>query len=355
MGHIHGTPYNLEPSCGDGVFVQSFRGLHRHTIQLTGIELCEEEALKARDRVRENRFLRAEILHANFLPWAVKMLESGKQFDAVVGNPPYIRYQCLKHDDQRLAKRIFERYHLSFTRHANAWVPFVIASLGMLKPGGRMAMVVPSELLHVLHAAPARQFLSNECRRILIIDPIELLFEKALQGTVLLMVEKRSSRAEASEGVSVTPVAGNDFLYKDPESFFKNATYVSGEILDHKWTELLLSPAELSVLEKVRRLSTIRRFGDIASVDAGILTGANKFFVVDRATVQRFSLSRFARPVLGRSEYCPGVIYDGALHQENEAKGLPSSLICFDKTPVGRPQRTREYIDLGERENLHTR
>lgn len=35
---------------------------------------------------------------------------------------------------------------VKFTKHTNAWVPFVISSISMLNPGGRLGMVIPSEI-----------------------------------------------------------------------------------------------------------------------------------------------------------------------------------------------------------------
>jgi len=333
----------LEPSVGDGAFLRAFQGLHRG-IRFTGIELAGEEAIKARKTAEGNGF-QAEILQGNFLAWA---LESVEHYDAVVGNPPYVRYQYLAEEDHALAEQVFERHHLAFTRHANAWVPFVVASLGKLAPGGRLAMVIPSEVLHVLHAAPVRTFLMSECRRVLIIDPRKLLFEGTLQGTVLLMAEKKLG-GESPEGVSIVPAAG-DFLAQDPEELFERATYAPTD--RGKWTKLLLSSLESEVFEEAR--SSIRRFQDMASVDLGILTGANAFFVVDKATVARHHLSGFALPVLGKSGQCPGVIYDEALHQENEARGLRTNLISFGKEER-LPKGARGYIALGESQKIHLR
>ena len=44
------------------------------------------------------------------------------------------------------------------------------------------------------------------------IDPNELLFEDALQGTVLLMVTKKSNAQQVSEGVAIIAAPNNDFL-----------------------------------------------------------------------------------------------------------------------------------------------
>ena len=51
-------------------------------------------------------------------------------------------------------------------------------------------------------------------------------------------------------------------------------------------------------------------FNDVAEVDVGIVTGANKFFLVDDETVIYYGLQKWAIPMFGRSDHCPGIIYD---------------------------------------------
>jgi hypothetical protein len=46
-------------------------------------------------------------------------------------------------------------------------------------------MVVPSEIVHVMHAQSLRTYLGEQCRRIVIVDPQEIWFEGTLQGAVL--------------------------------------------------------------------------------------------------------------------------------------------------------------------------
>lgn len=346
----------LEPSCGDGVFLKAFSELAEYQVTITGVELLKEEATKAGQAVTGEFLSNSKVIESNFLEWAIKRLQDGVTFDAVVGNPPYIRYQYLELKDQELAAQIFKRYQLPFTKHTNAWVPFVIASIGLLAPGGRLAMVIPSEILHVLHANSLRNYLLNECNRILMIDPTELLFEEALQGTILLMVEKKLNTNKPSEGVAVVSANNNDFLLEDPESFYKKSNYISGDVLNGKWMKVLLSEEELLTFENAVKLDLIRRFGEIASVDVGIVTGANKFFLVDDATVNKYELNSYVRPMFGRSEHCPGVIYDDNTHLSNKERGMPANFVMFGNTPLeSLTSKAKEYVSHGEEQKLHTR
>jgi len=346
----------LEPSCGDGEFVRAVRAVHDYRLQFTGVEIHPGEAEKARSEAMGARKIKTEIHTCNFLEWYLSKIDAGISFDAVVGNPPYIRYQYLEPKDQDLAKAIFDKHGLAFTKHTNAWVPFIIASVSLLAPGGRIAMVIPSEILHVLHAEPLRKLLLSECQRILLIDPSELLFEEALQGTVLLMAEKKAAPADPSQGVCILPMGDNEFLKQDPELLCANVSYVSGDVLNGKWMKVLLSFEELEVFEKVYHKPTIHRFRNIASVDVGIVTGANKFFLVDDATISKYELEEYARPMFGRSDHCPGIIYDCDAHKANRTRGLPTNFLMIGKIPTSElSDGARKYIQEGEKDGLHKR
>ncbi len=346
----------LEPSCGDGSFLRSLVRHVDYSADVTGVEIHAVEAEKSRRSAAGNPKLKAVIENADFLDYALKKIENSDCFDAVLGNPPYIRYQYLSAVDQLLSERIFAWNGLPFTKHTNAWVPFVIASLDLLSPGGRLGMVIPSELMHVLHAASLRSHLLRHCSRVLMIDPTELLFDEALQGTVLLMLEKKISHDTERGSVAVTAVPDVSFAKLDPTELFENANYVSGNEVNGKWLTVLLEKEELKVLEKARGLPTVRKFSDVAKVDVGIVTGANKFFLVNDETVKRYDLSDYVHPMFGRSEHCPGIVYDEATHKSNVIRGLPAHFVYFGGvTDESLTEGAREYIALGEDQDLHTR
>src|SRR5579871_4786724 len=144
----------LEPACGDGAFIAALGRLPRGSLEtLVACEIDPAEAAHAKRQAAALPDVAVQIVPDDFLRWHLEC-DGSAGFDAVLGNPPFIRYQYLDEAMQSRAEQLFGRYGLPFTRHTNAWVPFVVASLAMLRPGGRLAMVVPAELLHVLHARP---------------------------------------------------------------------------------------------------------------------------------------------------------------------------------------------------------
>jgi len=347
----------LEPSCGDGIFVDALAKVHtRARLSFTGFELLDEEAAKAKKRCLGVTRFTSKIHNKDFLDFAIAQILAGRSdFDCVVGNPPFIRYQYLPMDAQRKAESIFKLLRLPFTKHTNAWVPFVLACVAMLKPGGRLGMILPAEIIHVMHPQSLRTYLGEVCSRLLVIDPEEIWFDGTLQGAVILFAEKKQNREDHCEGVGIVKVSGRSFLSEEPSRLFNDTTRINGKTVEGKWTRALLTSAERSLLDSLSEHQQVHRFEDIAEVDVGIVTGANKFFLVPDETISRYGLGRFAHPMFGRSDHCPGVIYDERQHSENARIGNPTNFLWITSPKSALPKKTLEYLELGEREKLHTR
>lgn len=347
----------LEPSCGDGVFFRALRDAGATSkLSVTGFELNDEEAAKAAKRAVQVGLQTTTIHATDFLGWSLENSKTKEGlFDAVIGNPPFVRYQYLPGPFQVKAEQIFKELDLPFTKHTNAWVPFILASMNMLRPGGRLAMVVPSEIIHVMHAKSLRSYLGKECRRLVVVDPKELWFERTLQGAVLLLAEKRRDAADKAEGLGIFEVKGRDFLRESPSKIFAAPQSINGKTVDGKWTRALLDKETRDLVDELIAHPHVHRFVDVADVDVGIVTGANKFFLVTDDTVDKNGLGRWAHPMFGRSEHCPGIIYDAKQHAANAEVGNPTNFLWFpDEAPL-RYKKAKCYIQAGEAENLHTR
>jgi adenine-specific DNA methylase len=346
----------LEPSCGDGVFLDAIVRCARPGVEsVEAYEIVPREAEKARDRVRLAKRMACKVHARDFLNWFVRRSFGGPKFDAVVGNPPFIRYQYLDAGQQALAEQIFAKYGLRFTKHTNAWVPFVVASLALLRPGGRLAMVVPAELLHVLHARSLRDFILAQCSRVLVIDPEHIWFGETLQGVVLLLAEKRDSE-RGTMSLAIHPVADRRELARPAADLFARADFFPDSVVNGKWMVGLLTGPERELVSRMGRSPHVRRFADVATVDVGIVTGANDYFLVSDAVVDEYGLHRWAHPMFGRSDHVRGVIYDRATHAENKRVGRPANFLWFrDARLEDLSAGAQQYIRSGRQAGLAER
>lgn len=349
----YGVRSILEPSCGDGIFFQSLSENISSEIDIWGFDTDFAAIRRAGERRLAscvNPIFRCE----DFLTWAIGNIktENPVSFDAVVGNPPFIRYQYLDKTMQQAAQSLFALMGQKFTKHTNAWLPFLLASIAFLKPGGHIGMVLPAEILHVLYAQGIRDYLAVACSKILLIDPEDIWFQDTLQGAVLLMAEKKTDGDQQSS-LGIVRTAGRSFAERDPRAFFENADYLPSAFLTGKWTYAFLTGREAEAFRRVKASAGVFAFKDLADVDVGIVTGANKFFLVSDETVRKYGLSDVAHPMFGRSGHCRGVIYDEEQHRQNALCGYPTNFIYFDSEEAGLSHR--DYLAVGEKQGIPSR
>ena len=342
----------LEPSCGDGIFFQSLSDHKTISAEVTALGFDTDtvaiEQCSARSITPE---IKLKVCCEDFLSWAISNIqaECPEQFDAVIGNPPFIRYQYLDKEMQQSAQDLFGLMGLKFTKHANAWLPFLLASIRFLKPGGHIGMIIPSEILHVLYAQGVREYLIENCERILLIDPEDIWFEGTLQGAMLLMAEKKESGISCAE-LGINRTTGQSFTESDPRRFFEDADYLPSSFFSHKWTYALLTKKEAEAFNRVKASESVFSFKEIADVDVGIVTGANKYFLVPDSVIASFGLSDVAHPMFGRSEHCRGIIYDEEQHKRNALSGYPTNFIYFESERAGLAHQ--DYLALGEAQGI---
>jgi hypothetical protein len=84
-------------------------------------------------------------------------LRSDRGFDAVVGNPPYIRIQSLGRDLANWCRRRYEVAHGSF----DAYLVFIERSVGLLAKGGRLGFIVPNKFMKLDSGRRLRQSLGS--------------------------------------------------------------------------------------------------------------------------------------------------------------------------------------------------
>ncbi|WGE44752.1 SAM-dependent methyltransferase [Actinobacillus equuli subsp. equuli] len=346
---LNGSPLNiLEPSCGDGVFIKSLASNKYNKInKITCFELIDSEADKTIKLLEEMGFNNSIVNKGDFLGWALKSI-GNTEFDAIIGNPPFIRYQYLDEKFQSNSKAIFDKLNLKFTKHTNSWVPFLLSSLSLLKDKGRIGMVIPSEILNVIHAQPLRDFIANGLYRVLIINPKNIWFDNTLQGAIIIFIEKVEYKNQS--GLSIVNVENDEFINIEPENLFKNANYISFENFQGKWTNAILDEKELDLINKIKAHNSVYKFSDIATVEVGIVTGTNEFFLVDDNTVKEYDLYKFSYPMFGKSQHCKGIIYDHNQHIENKENNFPTNFIYLGDEYVDLPLKAQEYIKEGEKE-----
>lgn len=294
----------LEPSCGDGSFLNAITnrletlGSAPEQIrrQVIGIELDELEAQKS-------ACYGTTVICEDFFTYYQKEIDGKAQFDVIVGNPPFIRYQNFTEEYRKTAFSLMNRHGFHPNRLTNIWLPFLLLSCKALKPGGRVGMVIPAELFQVDYAAEARLFLSTFFDSLTLVTFKRLVFNDIQQEVVLLLGERGSGK----QGIRVAALDHLSDLIEQGQACLENTEV---KTLDHskdKWVKYFLSNEELELLTCLNHDTRISNTTDLFEINIGLVSGENDFFVVNQETVTEHNLGDSVVPIISRTEQVKGI------------------------------------------------
>ena len=355
----------LEPSCGDGAFLEAAahrlhalgaRGPERASLPF-GVEILAGEADKARARLARQVGFRAAntVETSDFFAWW-KRADRGL-FDVVIGNPPFIRYQSFPEPHRSRAMQIMKEQGLLPNRLTNIWVPFVVASTAALRPGGRMALVLPAELLQVSYATQLRSFLIDRFASIDLIACNELFFEKAEQEVVLLLADEARATRSGQDSCEVTLTEVDcvaDIVGQTPTSVLERSSPKTVCDDGEKWLKYFLRPLEIALMRELRASGAAMPLRTFASVNVGVVTGKNQFFVLRKSEIEARGLEGHAIPLVSRSAHLAGAQFCREDWKRLDADDQLVNLLHVAPTRDTRPNGALEsYIRLGEEQKVH--
>jgi adenine-specific DNA-methyltransferase len=211
-------PKLLDPACGAGVFLQAaIAALQDRCLQLQlskteqelaitqaifGIDIDVSTVMKARQQTK---------LPASNLKCADALTESDLgSFDVVVGNPPYvsIREMARSHTPEYV-NGLRERFQTA-RGNFDLYVLFIERALQLLKPGGRLGLIVPNKWATLDYARKLREMLLRETSLEQIVDLSTLrVFPQAGTYPQIIVLQRQPAATDHCLRIShVTDFAG---------------------------------------------------------------------------------------------------------------------------------------------------
>ena len=196
-------------------------------------------------------------------------------FDAVVGNPPWIRQEMFSRDKAAL-ERLYRVYH----GVADLSTYFVELGNAYLKAQGRFGFIVPNKFLRANYGEALRRYLSQEVRLERIINFGDLpVFAEAVTYPLILLTSKQPPDQSPVHYTSLETLPDTPLA----TAIESGATLVNRSTLtsDH-WS--LSGTATQAIVTKMQASGTPLGEYVAGKLYRGILTGLNEAFVIDRRT-----------------------------------------------------------------------
>jgi hypothetical protein len=194
-------------------------------------------------------------------------------FDAVVGNPPYIRVQEIGRDLADYCRARFETPRGSF----DAYLVFLERALGLLAPHGRLGFIVPNKLFKLDFAQRMRALLSERELVDHVLDfGASQVFAEATNYTCILVLD----RAGVSE-LSYRRIGGTREEVLDELSAPSDVAaqrFVTRDLGADPW--VLVPPEEAALIAHAQRGS--ERLEDVTEqIFQGLITSADSVYVLE--------------------------------------------------------------------------
>lgn len=321
----------LDPAFGLGVFYREIRKLYP-TTKVIGYEIDNHILNNIEDSTLSDPFLQIQ---------NIDYLESdSKEYDAIICNPPYLRFQKFKNRLDILPK-LQAQIGADILGYANIASIFLVKSLHQLKLGGRLAYIMPYEFLNAGYGKKIKQILleENYLKSLVIFENEKEIFPEALTTVCVLLCEKCSD----SSPIAISYVSSKSELEAINSFEELQSVIVEKDSLDYskKWSPIFDSlHTDFSIPEDFCEISTYGNF------KRGIATGANDFFVLSPSKIKQWKLPKQSiKLCITKSAQIKTEIFD--IEHLGELIKKDSNIYCFDgKDPLD--IHTQAYIKYGE-------
>lgn len=220
-----------------------------------------------------------EQLRINVFDWekAFPQVFSGRNagFDAIIGNPPYIRIQAMKEWAPIEVEYYKKRFVSASKGNYDIYVVFVERGLSFLSKEGLLGYILPHKFFNAQYGDPIREILSKgkHLSRIVHFGD-QQVFKGATTYTCLLFLSKAPSDSfhfEKVDDIETWKINHESANFPSIQNRFSSDKVASSE-----WNFVLGEGSDI-----FERLKTIQsKLGNVAKIFQGLVTGADKVFVM---------------------------------------------------------------------------
>jgi hypothetical protein len=243
--------------------------------------LADRLVQEARARASENHFFHWEIgfpnVWSNLLSGEVK-----GGFDAVIGNPPYVRQELLGDE----TKRVLKGDYAAFEGMADLYVYFYEQGSRLLRPGGRLSYVVTNKWLKAGYAEALRDLFANKAQVEFVADfgHAKHFFPDADVFPSVVVLRRPMQGETAPPDAQVCVIPRDAVPDKGLSAAVASATYALPRAFFTKESWTLEPPDVMALIDKIKKIGV--PLADYAGVKPyrGVLTGFNEAFLIDTPT-----------------------------------------------------------------------
>jgi len=329
-----------------------------------------------------------------------------KDFDAIVGNPPYTRWTEIPDDMQdrilKILGDVISKYGLTpqVARgvEPGIYVYWIMHSTEFLKEGGKLGMIISDSWLQTDYGVNFFRFLLDNYKVHAIIDISARVFPVPLIGACIILLEKYSDEGERRNNKTVFMYLDVSKGYMDVDEILKLIdeaktealpgqaitkelpsgtkvlvkVYTQGELMKHEGKVINLIFSVNDVLNSLRQSPLIVEVSKYFEPSYGNIlylyltstgrirgvrnVGGNEFFYLTEGRARELSIPQeYLRPLIPSSRYLRYFTFTKEDWEGLRRGDVECYLFLCHKPRDELPETVRRYIQLGEGPNAQIR
>ena len=225
---------------------------------------------------------------------------------AVLGNPPFIRYSTISKTTRRKALCRMAESGVDLSGPVDSSVMFLIHASSLISSSGRLALIEPERVLFTSYGSLARNYLKTRFKSVRLVLCNGWSFSQAAERVVLVLATDSGGHGFTIERMNF-----------DSERRLSGVSPNKVQTLEWKqgwedlWVRTRLAPKEHDQFKRIMTNPKLHELREFGKVSIGCVTGANDFFVINKEHMDEFSLPRsYLHRAVGRARHINGLVFD---------------------------------------------
>lgn len=202
-----------------------------------------------------------------------------KGFDVVIGNPPYIQLQLMRHS--KMENDLLNKTFVTFAKTGDIYALFIEKGVSLLKQGGLLSYITSNKWMRAGYGKSLRQFLAVKTQPISLVDfgGFQVFDSAAVDSNILITQNQLCSQSFNACTIK------DDYSPEIPLSnYFHNHSQSMPGVGSESW--IIASAIEQHLKSKIDAKGIALKDWNI-NINYGIKTGLNEAFIIDSATKDR--------------------------------------------------------------------
>lgn len=256
-------------------------------------------------------------------------LKGNGGFDAIIGNPPYVRIQNIaKYSSEEIFyfQHEISGYEVAASDAFDKYYLFIQRAIELLNPNGILGYIVPHKFFIVKGGKFLRRFIIQNASIFKIVHfGVSQVFPHRSTYTAILILDKKEREEFLFRRVRVF---SKEFI----TGVIKYDTYKSSLLRENPW--VFVSKSTETIFRKLRRANTIP-LNSLAEIAVGLQTSADKIYIfqpiAETDSTYRFEYKKREYEV--EKSICKPCLYDLSLELFDTVK--PNAQLIFPYTIIG--------------------